>query len=149
MKTITLTEEQYSALMQGEVVTIEPPKPKQWRPKGGDWYVTRYGIVGKYCNSEKAQDFGTLYKTEEQAVKARDAMRKHNRLLAWLAENDDGWDADWDNDDKAKWSVHYKHISKSYETVVNYSVRSLGTVYMSQNNAEKLAKLLNDGVVKL
>lgn len=146
MKTIQLTNEQYHALMQGESVTIEPPKPKaeKWQPKGGEWFVNARGEIERLPTEQVTREFGVEYQTKEQAEKARNAMRKYNRLLAWLAENDDGWVADWDNDDQEKWSVRYHHTSKSYETVYNYTIRSLGSVYMSQASAEKLRKLLND-----
>lgn len=153
MKTIQLTDEQYNALMQGESVTIEPPKPKieKWQPKGGEWSVKQNGKLLR-CNSvTEFRIFGTEYQTEEQAEKARDAMRTHNRLLAWLAENDDGWVANWRDDDQGKYYVYSVHTpeGKVYRFNINWNDCGLGTVYMSKNNALKLCKLLNDRVVEL
>ena len=152
MKTITLTEEQYRALMQGESVTIEPPKPKleKWQPKGGEWFVNVTGEVFKSVYSPpEIVDFGLCYPTKEQAEKASEDMRQHNRPLVWLVENDDGWIADWDNDKQLKYSVIFNHRLNKYEIVFSRYAKYMGAVYMSEANAEKLAALLNDGVVVL
>lgn len=152
MKTIQLTDEQYSALMQGEPITIEPPKPEKWQPKYGEWYVSISGRV------LKGRPFGTFpsffgmeYQTEEQAVKARDAMRKHNRLLAWLSENDDGWVADWNDDRQGKYYIYSVSTSrgKKYGFASDWDYKDLTRIYMSENNARKLVELLNDGTVEL
>lgn len=153
MKTIQLTDEQYNALMQGEPVTIEPPKPKveKWQPKGGYFYIEQDGYITNQRSTNKPTAFGMAYPTKEAAEKARDAMRKHNRLLAWLAENDDGWVANWRDDDQGKYYVYSVHTpeGKVYRFNINWNDCGLGTVYMSKNNALKLCKLLNDRVVEL
>ena len=154
MKTITLTNEQYQALLNGESVTIEPPKPKveKWQPKGGEWFVAGEGSIPKQQSYKKFANFGTEYPTKEAAEKARDAMRTHNRLLAWLAENDDGWVADWSDDEQGKYYIYLESNPKekaSYGFNANWYCRNLVTVYMSEQNAIKLCELLNDGVVEL
>ena len=60
MKAIELTDEQYEALMNGQSVTIEPPKPKpnKWEPE--------QELLVEYCNEKWL----------------------HDRLLAWRAEHD-------------------------------------------------------------
>lgn len=149
MKTIQLTDEQYQALMQGESVTIEPPKKVKWEPKGGDWWVSANGCVERDIPSRPTRCFGTEYQTKKAAEKARDAMRTHNRLLAWLAENDDGWIADWSDTSNIKYCVFYKHQTNKWDILSNNAHRTPGIVYMSHKNAKKLCKLLNDGIVEL
>lgn len=149
MKTITLTDEQYQALCNGESVTIEPPKPEKWKPKGGNYHVDLNGEVFSSNMQQSKIDFGVVYQTREAAEKARDAMRTHNRVLAWLAENDDGWVADWSDSNQDKWSVFYAHETKKWVLSGEYKFQNLGSPQMSEANAEKLCKLLNDGVVEL
>lgn len=152
MKTIQLTDEQYNALMQGESVTIEPPKPKieKWQPRGGDWVIDAFGNV-KLSTYMSSANFGTEYPTKEAAEKARDAMRSHNLLLAWLTENDDGWVADWSDINQRKYSLYILYVSnkKYYDFTSDWSCQDLSKVYMSRPNAEKICKLLNEGVVEL
>ena len=157
MKTIQLTDEQYQALLNGETVTIEPPKPmvEKWQPKGGEYFI---GINGRIVEvdddwtSEGPINFGMVYPTKESAEKARDAMRTHNRLLAWLAENDDGWVADWNDNVQAKCHVYLgcdPEEEVPYSFSINWECKDLSTVYMSEKNARKLCELLNKGVVEL
>jgi hypothetical protein len=152
MKTIQLTDEQYQALLNGESVTIETPKPKveKWQPKGGSWCLTTYGyIVQGSDDYSEIDNFGMRYPTKESAEKARDAMRVHNRLLAWLSENDDGWVADWEDDKQVKWFVFYNPRDGRWRSGGNSFTRGLGAVYMSRKNAEKLCKLLSEGGIDL
>jgi hypothetical protein len=152
MKTIQLTDEQYQALLNGESVTIEPPKPKveKWQPKGGSWCLTTYGyIVQGSDDYSEIDNFGMRYPTKESAEKARDAMRVHNRLLACLSENDDGWVADWEDERQEKCYLYFNHYDNDWEFAWAIAHQQLGTVYMSQQNAEKLCNLLNEGVVEL
>ena len=148
MKTIQLTDEQYQALLNGESVKIEPPI-KKWQPKNGNYYIASYGQVETGQSTITARNFGTVYPTKEQAEKARDAMRTHNRLLAWLAENDDGFVADWNNSKQAKFSLFQNVYNGFWSFENNTQYMKLGTVYMSYQNADKLCKLLNDGMIEL
>jgi hypothetical protein len=154
MKTIQLNEEQYKVLQevlleQGFKLCEETKAEiEKWQPKGGDWYVTPNGI-NQGASFVKHKNFGMEYPTREAAEKARDAMRVHNRLLAWLAENDDGWVTDWDNTSQWKYYIRYKNDSKQWEYSSVCSLDVIGALFMSQQNAEKLCKLLNEGVVEL
>lgn len=152
------------ALMQKQMNDIEEilnnmpdepepePKPKhveKWQPKGGLWFVAGEGSVTKHRSYEKFSKFGVEYPTKEAAERARDAMRVHNRLLAWLSENDDGWVADWDNINETKWYVYFDYIRGVWNRWSSSVYETPGIVYMSGANAEKLCELLNDGVVEL
>jgi len=150
MKAITLTEEQYKALTNGEAITIRPPKTKaKWEPKGGNWYIEDCGKIYAGCTDSEFRGFGHFYQTKEQAEWARDKMRSFNRQLAWLAENDDGWREDWSNSSQNKWYIGYDHSRKRYVVMSANYFKDLKKIYMSADNAKKLADLLNSGEVEL
>ena len=122
---------------------------EKWSPKSGKWAIDSDGDIFQWETTLATREFGTEYQTEEQAIKARDAMRKHNRLLAWLSENDDGWVADWDNKRQEKYFVYYDAYSKNYKILFHIEHVLLIVVYMSKANAKKLCDLLNRGIVEL
>ena len=136
------------ALKQIEELKNKHIEKAKWSPKGGEWSVDAQGSIINYLKSNlKCREFGTEYQTKEQAEKARDAMRNHNRLLAWLAENDDGWKADW-SDIQRKYFVYLVRDGLYRVSYITLH-KALGTVYMSEANANKLCKLLNEGLVEL
>jgi hypothetical protein len=157
MKTITLTNEQYQVLqemlLEQGFKLCEETKTEidKWKPKGGDWYISHYGMVDTDYPSTHMREFGTEYQTKEQAEKARDIMKTHNRLLAWLAENDDGFIPDWSDSYQGKYYIYLSHNSKEegYGFSADWVFTDLSKVYMSKENAEKLCTLLNKGVVEL
>lgn len=153
MKTINLTDKQYQALINGGSVTITLPTKKatKWEPQEGAWYIDLAGCVSRYNANitENIKNFGVTYQTEEQAEWARDKMRTHNRLLAWLAENDDGWREDWREDNNGNWGVDYSFVDKEYTTYDYSYTKDLIGIFMSEENANKLCKLLNSGEVVL
>jgi len=146
--TITLTEEQAQQLCKGESTTITP-KPKQWEPKGGDYCVTSNGKIGKEASLLEFREFGTERKTEEEAEVARDAMQVHNRLLAWVAENDKEWKVNWADIQQVKYYIFHSVKSGEYTYGTTQYAEDLGTVYMSKSAAKKLVYLLNTKIVIL
>lgn len=150
--TITLTDEQMKALQLGKSITIEPPKPAitRWKPIGGDYEVASM-LDGSYRNSGikvKANEAGLRYKTDKLAREAAKAIRAYARQLAWLAENDDGWVADWNDYDKNKCFIQYSNEDSEFQASNVYQANCISTIYMSQANATKLAKLMNNGIVE-
>ena len=147
-KTITLTEEQWRVLQKGGSITIEPPKKKR-QPTFGVWKVYSDGSIRLDTGTREDVDFGTHYPTREAAERASKQMRRHNRLLAWLAENDDGWMVDENSYSQDKWFVAYNAESKKWQ--ISYHTYEFNPlmVYMSAHNASKLCTLLNEGVVEL
>ena len=152
--TIQLTAEQFQALQSGQPITIEPPKPTipiaKWEPIEGNYCVVNYCLSAGYYNKapSNAADSGLTYKTQSQADSAAKSLRAYARQLAWLAENDDGWVADWSNSDQNKYFISIKHGSNKIKAYKNFTDQSLGVIYMSESNAEKLAQLINDGIVE-
>ena len=150
--TIQLTAEQFEALQSGQPITIEPPKPAitKWEPVGGHYCVINYCLSAGYWDTASggAIASGLSYKTQSQADSAAKAIRVYARQLAWLAENDDGWVADWNDSNQGKYFVYIEHSSNKIKQYRNYTDKSFGIIYMSESNATKLAQLMNDGIVE-
>ena len=149
--TIQLTAEQFEALQSGQPITIEPPKPTtiKWEPAGGEYTIkTALDDVVKCKSAKPFRLVGLEYQTQSQADSAAKQLRAYARQLAWLAENDDGWVADWSNSEQDKYHIYIGHSSNEIRTYRNYTDQSIGIIYMSQANATKLARLMNDGIVE-
>ena len=149
--TIQLTAEQFEALQSGQPITIEPPKPTiaKWEPKGGN-YKVKYDLTGPTLDTSimvSELQSGLRYNNKSQAKQAAKAIRAYARQLAWLAENDDGWIADWSKDEN-KYYVTYSHEKAKFEALACYQSNHLSTIFMSEDNATKLAQLMNDGIVE-
>ena len=149
--TIQLTAEQFQALQSGQPITIEPPKPAitKWEPIGGRFTVDVIKLNSyEICSENKYRLAGMEYQTKAQADSAAKAIRAYARQLAWLAENDDGWVADWSNNRQIKFYVYYHHETEKAFKSYDASAESFGIIYMSEANATKLAQLMNDGIVE-
>ena len=144
--TIQLTAEQFEALQSGQPITIEPPKPAitKWEPRGGNIQITAsLNVTGKW----EPTSAGMCYPNINKANSAAKALRSYARQLAYLAENDDGWVADWSKDQN-KYYVTYSHEKAEFQTSNVYQANHLSTIFMSEANATKLAQLMNDGIVE-
>lgn len=122
----------------------------KWEPKGSH-YVNNIGMT-QQSDSENIKntlyhEFGNVFPTLEAVKKAVKQMRVHNRLLAYVAEFDCGWEADWNNKKQFKCYV-YTRDSKWYLSWNKVNCYP-GIVYMSENCAEKLIIKLNSGEVEL
>ena len=150
--TIQLTAEQFEALQSGQPITIEPPKPTttKWEPIGGNCCVINYCSSTDYSYKvpSNAVASGFTYKTRAQANSAAKAIRAYARQLAWLAENDDGWVADWNDYKQNKYFVGYNHYHQKITRCNSYNTQFINTIFMSEANATKLAQLMNDGIVE-
>ena len=119
--------------LQRQIEALE--KPKQWKPRGN------YRIKLLY------EDAPTML-TIEAAEKASDAMRTHNRLLAYVDEFGGDWEADW-SDDHKNYYVCYAHLRMAWSATMSSTTCTGGTVYMSEECAKDLAAKLNSGEVRL
>ena len=145
--TIQLTAEQFEALQSGQPITIKPSKPTttKWEPRGGCIQITAsLNVTDKW----EPTSAGMCYPNINKANSAAKALRSYARQLAYLAENDDGWVADWSKDQN-KYYVTYSHEKAKFETRFCFQSNPLSTIFMSEANATKLAQLMNDGIVEL
>ena len=135
------------SVLQKKIEALE--KPKQWEPKGGDWWVDTSGIAREYESSPCTIKFGVERQTAEAAEKASAAMRTHNRLLAYVDEFGGDWEADWEGKScHQNYCVQYFNHGKTWD-VGRHTVRVSGAVYMSRDCAKDLAAKLNSGEVTL
>lgn len=153
MYTINLTKEQFEQLQSNKTltITIDEPKQEKWTPSGGYWSVDPWEEEYAIQMSVKGPSYsnaGFEYETEEEAIKASKAIRSYARQLKWLSENNDGWTDNWNNIDQEKWYIYYNNKSTEYSSAPKQLGRTINTIYMSENNAEKLCRLLNEGVVE-
>lgn len=149
MNTITLTDEQMKALSNGQSITIEPPKPfTKWEPKGGTYSLSSSFEVITFLKQESSRLAGMEYQTQQQAEQAAKTLRSSARQLNWISENDDGWRANWNNDNQSKYYIYLDYKSNTFMHAYVFYTLLLNTIYMSKNNATKLCKLLNDGIVE-
>ena len=150
--TIQLTAEQFEALQSGQPITIEPPKPAitKWEPAGGEYTIKAALDDVVKCKSAKPfRLVGLEYQTQSQADSAAKQLRAYARQLAWFAENDDGWVADWSNIHQYKYYVYYRHGNNDrFKKCSCYKDQYINTIFMSEANAAKLAQLMNDGIVE-
>ena len=135
------------SVLQKKIEALE--KPKQWEPKGGDWWVDTSGIAREYESSPCTIKFGVERQTAEAAEKASAAMRTHNRLLAYVDEFGGDWEADWENYEQLKYSVMYGYVSKLWKRDFSQTLCTNSTVYMSKDCSEGLVAKLNSGEVVL
>ncbi len=149
--TIQLTTEQFQALQSGQPITIEPLKPAitKWEPKPGKFTIDLISLVSYEAKStNKYRLAGVEYQTQSQADSAAKALRSYARQLAWLAENDDGWVADWNNSRQGKYYIYFSNETNTVLFSNERLTQTFGIIYMSQANAIKLAQLMNDGIVE-
>ena len=149
--TIQLTAEQFEALQSGKPITIEPPKSAitKWEPKPGAFTIDLVSLVSyEAISNDKYRLAGAEYQTKSQADSAAKAIRAYARQLAYLAENDDGWVADWSNIEQCKYYIYFSHARKLYDFSSDVIALTLGLIYMSKDNATKLARLMNDSIVE-
>lgn len=93
---------------------------------------------------------GLIFKTYEQAevyieLNSTPESILHNKIKNWLCVNDDGWRADWDDGDQMKWYIFsYVGETERRASLIECDTDTVcGNVYMSEENAEKLVKILN------
>ena len=149
--TIQLTAEQFEALQSGQSITIEPPKPAitKWEPIGGKCIIhTELELQARNQTFAPYKLLSLGFQTVDQADLAMKALYSYARQLIWLAENDDGWKADWLDQNQCKYYVEYSRSSKKFQATWRYGINHLNFIYMSQDNATKLAQLMNDGIVE-
>ena len=130
------------------VVGIAEPKPKNWQPVSGDWWIDCLGNVSKGDTSFDIRHFGHERPTLQQAESAAIQMRKFNRLLALRDElcKDTVVEQGTANSrfiifldtEKNKWDFTYCLVA---EHVTPY--------FLAPEPAQKACDMLNSGEVEL
>jgi len=120
---------------------IHPPEPVKWEPESGNYRIWADGDILPYKSVYDYRINGAERPTRELAEKARDAMRVHNRALAYVHEHAPDWDG------SEPWSI-YKYSDDEYRSFRD-TMPEIGTVLGPQWVMQKLAGDLNSGRVEL
>ena len=119
---------------------------EEWEPEGGDWIVTLTGELKNLPSDWKEQvAFGARHPTREQAERARDLMRRHNRALAYVQEHAPDFDPAKDE----AWEIYWESDESEYRPVPTCGVSVIGAVIGPAGVMHKLSADLNSGRVKL
>ena len=120
-----------------------------WEPKGGEWCIDCYGDVVEYASADGTRLHGVERETEEQALKALEAMRIFNRLLAYRDEFAPDYTPDFVTLGALNWCIFFNHRTGKYARAVVEYPQVLGTVLFPEEVAEELVEKLNSGEVTL
>jgi hypothetical protein len=127
-------------------------KPKQWEPRKGKYVIqgdSEIVAVSIDHNPVMYVQSGSIRLFKGSAEKARDAMRTHNRLLAYVDEFGGDWEADWSDRWQRKFTVLRCHETEQWSKISYGMQETLGTVYMSLECAQGLIAKLESGEVIL
>ena len=127
----------------------EVKKPKPWEPQGGIFTISSDGQVYSCYTLEVYRQFGAERMTAQLAQKAAEAMRIHNRLLAYVHEFAPDYEPDWNNPREYKYFVYFDKIRNKWQMTYNEIFNSLGAVYMPEQVAHDLVAKLTSGEVVL
>ena len=106
--------------LQADIVLLqkkidELPKINWFQPKEDDVYyrVSVYGSVSKDFY-ESTYDFDIVksqlvFKTEEEAIKQSIINKATVRVLKRIAELNEGWLPNWEDNDESKYLIYYHH----------------------------------------
>jgi len=102
--TIELTKEQLEQYERDGELTIKAPKEKKEFPQIRDkyWCIGSDGHIFDYMFSSDhidigAVNYGNIYQTADEAIKARDIQLAKTRVKRAIAKANDGWEPDWDD----------------------------------------------------
>jgi len=141
---ITLTDEQMADLESGKPITIEPPKPKKWEPKGGGFFITSVEVMKNRGSTRGCRLFGMEYPTRLLAQKARDKMRIQHLMVAYQLEVCPDYEPDWSNP-AGKWYVYRGHEYKAFSMSSTCKTeRPEGVYFPTREIAQDLCDLLNE-----
>ena len=121
------------------------PEKQKIELQGGVWAITGYLYVFHEVTCKKYRDSGRERKTEADAKKAAEAMRRRDRLAAFVYEHC-GFEAEW-----GKQCNHYIYIDNDgeYCYVPEAEFPVLCKQYMPKETAIWLCEKLNSGEIVL
>jgi len=121
-------------------------------PSGGDWCISGAGDTGKGGSDNYYRNFGTEFKTEQQAKQASIEMRKLNRLRKFIMDTQEelepDWVADWSDCDQEKYVVVHDSTNSWWVSVPYWQINLL-TPVGSEKVIEHVIKCLNNGTMVL
>ena len=126
---------------------VEEPKKeyKRWRAEEGDVFYTVYthgtiGEEGEY--SEHADDMkyamGNYFETKEEAEAHKEKLLAQQEFEDLVMKYNEGWEADWEDNNQAKFFLRYNHEAKNWFSANSSTVQDTRQVYMSKKTAQKI-----------
>ena len=128
---------------QMERLEAELERTEEWEPEGGYYFIRDDGGIFNISSTEGSRKFGAERPTREQAQRARDLMRIHNRALAYVQEHA----PDYEFDRYDAFAVELDGFGE-WEAV-DASCQPVGAVIGPEWVMRKLAADLKSGRVKL
>lgn len=99
---------------------------------------------------KKQEKFEFKHEREETFIKEALQLNKESNIVG-AAEQinvDYSKDIDW-NDINPKYYIYYNYRIKSFSFACNNHIRTIGTVYMSEEKATRVCEILNNKEVEL
>ena len=106
------------------------------------FYIMQDGNISQFCSTDNKKPtflMGLLFKTKEEAETKRDHMLLTAEIERFIDYHnaEQGWVADWGNDDQLKHSIKWNNYSKKSESDFWYKIQSQGKP-MSEDTYNKL-----------
>ena len=119
-----------------------------WQPRTAEnlYYVNYLGHIAEANYTENYQWDKTRYrvfKTKEEAERYTEYVKAEETLRRVIAEGNEGWMPDWDNDDSLKYVILYRFDVGRLATV-SYSVSKLFPNFMCIKSKELAVKLMEE-----
>lgn len=137
-----------------EVFGFLKPIKETWQPEVYEdgWYIEEHASVSNTAKDGYCDDYqkdlsqaGNLYPTKqaaEEAAKLRIQRERLNQLAIHMNEQE-GYEADWNNCTQAKCDVYLSASTNDYKHMVHYGFQHPGIVYVSEESAKKICDMLN------
>lgn len=128
---------------------------KVWKPKfKEDYYIFDItGKVHKYDNINSDLDkgiieFGSHFKTIEEAERASFELKLHNDLKRFALENNE-CDIDWDCEKQDKYFIYYRYNDSEIDFTYMWQSREFNQVYFtSEEIAQKCIETFKDDLIR-
>jgi len=109
-------------------------------------YTIGYEKIDQLASVKEIEN-GRCYPTKELAEIAMSNSNTRNKLEAYSRVIDAEWREDWEDKNQIKWLIQFD--DGKYLQVGVRLLRNIGTVYMSEKAATRIAKALNSGEINV
>lgn len=108
-------------------------------------FFTYGGYLNPLSKGHGSINFGDVRATPTLAriaYKNSKARNKLEELVHWLEPD---WQPDWGNENQGKSHIYYDSREQQFSFSTYFNKLTYGTVYMSEETADKICTALNDG----
>lgn len=98
-----------------KILAIPEPVSTYWTPKRYEeyWYVNSLLQVQSLVNADNLGDRYRTFKTEEEAKRYAEYIKAEETLKKAIADLNQGWVPDFNNDNQIKYFIYYRADSRS------------------------------------